>query len=65
MLTVLGPVPAMGRTSKRYVRRQLLVKGTDRALLCRWVRDSLEAMEREHRGRRITCIADMDPVDMG
>jgi primosomal protein N' (replication factor Y) len=65
MLTVLGPVPAMGRTSKRHVRRQLLVKGTDRALLCRWVRDSLEAMEREYRGRRITCIADMDPVDMG
>jgi primosomal protein N' (replication factor Y) len=65
MLTVLGPVPAMGRTPKRHVRWQLLVKGTDRALLCRWVRDSLEAMEREYRGRRITCIADMDPVDMG
>lgn len=65
MLTILGPVPAMSHTPKRHTRRQLLVKGTDRALLCRWVRDSLETMEREHQGRRITFIADIDPVDMG
>ncbi|MCP9438770.1 MAG: primosomal protein N' [Nitrospira sp.] len=65
MLTILGPIPAMGRTPKRHARQQLLVKGTDRALLCRWVRDSLETMERDHQGRRITFIADIDPVDMG
>jgi primosomal protein N' (replication factor Y) len=64
-LTILGPVPTTGRRPKGHHRHQLLVKGTDRALLCRRIRESVERMEHEYRKRRIKFTVDVDPIDMG
>ena len=62
---ILGPVPMMGRRPKGLHRYQLLVKGTDRTLLCRRIHESVEGMEREYRKGRIKFVVDMDPVEMG
>jgi primosomal protein N' (replication factor Y) len=64
-ITLLGPVPAMGRLSKRHHRHQILVKGTDRPLLCRLIQKSVEQMEGKYRRGQIKFIVDIDPVEMG
>jgi primosomal protein N' (replication factor Y) len=62
---ILGPVPTMGGRPKGFHRYQLLVKGADRAFLCRRIHESVERMEREYRKGRIKFVVDMDPVEMG
>jgi primosomal protein N' (replication factor Y) len=64
-VAILGPVPTMGGRPKGFHRYQLLVKGADRALLCRRIHESVERMEHEYRKRRIKFVVDMDPVEMG
>lgn len=64
-VTILGPVPTLGRRPKGQHRYQLLAKAIDRALLCRSTRDSLEALEHDYRKRKVKFVVDMDPVDMG
>ena len=64
-ILILGPVPTMGRRPNRFHRYQLLVKGTDRTLLCRRLHESVERMEREYRKGRIKFVVDVDPVEMG
>ncbi len=61
---ILGPVPMMGGRPKGFHRYQLLVKGTDRALLCRRIHESVERMECEYRKGRVKFVVDMDPVEM-
>lgn len=63
-VTVLGPVSATGQKPKGSYRYQLLTKGTDRAVLCAHIRESVERLERQHRKTRIKFVVDMDPVDM-
>lgn len=62
---ILGPVPAMGGRPTGHYRHQILVKGADRTLLCRGIRDSVKRMERDYRKGRIKFVVDMDPVEMG
>lgn len=62
---ILGPVPALGGRSQGQYRFQMLVKGSDRAGLCRSIRESVERMEREHKKGQIKFVVDVDPVDMG
>jgi primosomal protein N' (replication factor Y) len=62
---ILGPVPAMGGRPKWHHRHQILVKGADRTLLCRGIRESVERMEREYRKGQIKFVVDVDPVEMG
>ena len=62
---ILGPVPTMGGRPKGFHRYQLLVKGTNRTLLCRRIHKSVERMECEYRKGRIKFVVDMDPVEMG
>jgi primosomal protein N' (replication factor Y) len=64
-MTVLGPVPATGRRPKGHHRHQILAKGTDRALLCRRIEESVVGMEREYRKGRIKFVVDVDPIEMG
>jgi primosomal protein N' (replication factor Y) len=64
-VTILGPVSAMGRRPKGHHRHQILVKGADRTLLCRGIRESVEKMEREYWKEQIKFTVDMDPVEMG
>ncbi|MBI3355632.1 MAG: primosomal protein N' [Nitrospirae bacterium] len=64
-VTILGPVTAMGRRPKGHHRHQILVKGADRTLLCRGIRESVEKMEREYGKEQIKFTVDMDPVEMG
>jgi primosomal protein N' (replication factor Y) len=64
-ITVLGPVPAMGRRQKGHHRHQILVKETDRARLCRRVQESVERVESDYRRGQIKFVVDIDPVDMG
>lgn len=64
-LTALGPVPTMGRSLKGHHRYQILVKGTDRARLCRLIQESVESMESAYRKGQIKFVVDIDPVDMG
>lgn len=62
---LLGPVPAMGRLPKGHHRHQILMKGTDRPLLCRLIQGSVERMEDTHRRGQIKFVVDIDPVEMG
>ena len=62
---LLGPVPAMSGRLRGHHRQQILVKGADRALLCRGIRESVERMELEYRKGQIKFVVDMDPVEMG
>jgi primosomal protein N' (replication factor Y) (superfamily II helicase) len=64
-ITVLGPVPTMGKSLKGHYRYQILVKETDRARLCRLIRETVESMEGAYRKKQIKFIVDIDPVDMG
>lgn len=64
-ITLLGPVPAMGRLPKGHHRHQILVKGTDRPLLCRLLQGSVEHMEGAYRRGQIKFVVDVDPVEMG
>jgi primosomal protein N' (replication factor Y) len=64
-ITVLGPVTAMGRLPKGHHRQQILVKGTDRPLLCRLIQESVERMEGTYRRGQIKFIVDIDPIEMG
>jgi primosomal protein N' (replication factor Y) len=64
-ITLLGPVTTMGRIPKGQHRHQILVKGTDRPLLCRLIQESVEQMESTYRRGRIKFIVDVDPVEMG
>jgi len=64
-LTVLGPVPTMGKSLKGHHRYQILVKGTDRARLCRLIQESVESLESAYRKGQIKFTVDIDPVDMG
>jgi primosomal protein N' (replication factor Y) len=64
-VTVLGPVPTTGGRRQGHHRYQLLVKGTDRQLLCRLVYQSVRKMELEYRRGEIRFVADVDPVEMG
>ncbi|MCP9464944.1 MAG: primosomal protein N' [Nitrospira sp.] len=64
-LVILGPIPVPARTSRRLARQQLLIKGSDRALLARAIRTSLETMQSEHRTKRLKFVVDIDPVDRG
>jgi primosomal protein N' (replication factor Y) len=64
-ITVLGPVPAMGRRQKGHHRHQILVKDTDRARLCRRVQESVERVESDYRRGQLKFVVDIDPVDMG
>jgi hypothetical protein len=41
------------------------VKGADRPLLCREIRESVEKLEREYRKGQIKFVVDVDPVEMG
>jgi primosomal protein N' (replication factor Y) len=63
-VTVLGPVPTLGRRPKGQHRWQLLAKAIDRALLGQSIRDSLVALEHDYRKRKVKFVVDMDPVDM-
>ena len=62
---LLGPVPVMSGRLRGHHRHQILVKGADRALLCRGIRESVESMEREYRKGQIKFVVDIDPVEMG
>jgi primosomal protein N' (replication factor Y) len=64
-ITLLGPVIAMGRLPKGHHRQQILVKGTDRPLLCRLIQGSVERMEGTYRRGQIKFVVDIDPVEMG
>ena len=64
-ITLLGPVTAMGRLPKGHHRHQILVKGTDRPLLCRLIQGSVERMEGTYRRGQIKFVVDIDPVEMG
>ena len=64
-LTVLGPVPTIGMASRGRYRHQILVKGIDRALLCRRIQESVEKLESEYRKGEIKFVVDIDPVEMG
>jgi primosomal protein N' (replication factor Y) len=64
-LMMLGPVPAMGGRPRGHHRHQILVKGADRPLLCRGIRESVEKLEREYRKGQIKFVVDVDPVEMG
>jgi primosomal protein N' (replication factor Y) len=61
---VLGPVPTTGGRPNGHHRYQILVKGSDRTLLCRLVRHSIQNMEHAHRQGGIKFVVDMDPVEM-
>ncbi len=62
---ILGPVPAMGGRPKGHHRQQMLVKGADRTVLCRRIRESVERMERAYQKGQVKFIVDIDPVEMG
>ena len=64
-ITVLGPVPAIGRRSRGRHHRRILVKGTDLDVLIRRLHDSVQTMEQQYRTRRIKFLVDMDPVESG
>jgi primosomal protein N' (replication factor Y) len=62
--SMLGPVPAMGKRPKDHHRFQTLVKGADRAGLCRVIQKSVGQMEQEYRKKRIKFVVDIDPVEL-
>jgi primosomal protein N' (replication factor Y) len=62
---ILGPVPVMGRRPTGHHRHQILVKGADRMLLCRGIRESVEKLEREYRKGQVKFVVDVDPIEMG
>jgi primosomal protein N' (replication factor Y) len=64
-ITLLGPVTIMGRRPKGHHRYQILVKGTDRARLCRLIQESVERMEDDYRKGRMKFVVDIDPIEMG
>ncbi len=64
-IALLGPVPAMGRLPKGHHRHQILVKGTDRPLLCRLIQGSVAHMEGAYRRGQVKFVVDVDPVEMG
>jgi primosomal protein N' (replication factor Y) len=64
-VTILGPVSSTGGRRRGRYRYQILVKGTDQVLLCRWVQQSVQKMEEEYRRGGIKFIVDVDPVEMG
>lgn len=63
-VTILGPVLSTGGRRKGRHRYQILVKGTDRILLCRGVQQSVRQMEKEYRRGGIKFVVDVDPVEM-
>ena len=64
-VTVLGPVPAIGRQPGGRHHRRILVKGTDLDVLTRRLHDSVQNMERQYRKGQIKFVVDMDPVGSG
>jgi primosomal protein N' (replication factor Y) len=64
-IAILGPVPALGGRARGYHRCHMLVKGADRLMLRRAVRESVDHMESRYPSRQVKFIVDVDPVDMG
>lgn len=62
--SMLGPVPAMGKRPKGQHRFQTLVKGADRAVLCRLIQTSVCQMEQEYPKRRVKFVVDIDPIEL-
>lgn len=61
---MLGPVPSVAGRPRGFHRDQMLLKGDDRALLGRAVRDTVTCMETEYRRGYMKFTIDVDPVDM-
>jgi primosomal protein N' (replication factor Y) len=64
-LTVLGPVRTAGGTRHGHQRRQIMVKGRDRACLHEAVRAAVKAVEETVLSKRVKVVVDVDPVEMG
>lgn len=63
-LSILGPVPAMGKRPKGLHRFQILVKGGDHDGLCRLIQKSVSQMEQEYRKKRVKFVVDIDPLEL-
>jgi primosomal protein N' (replication factor Y) len=63
-ITILGPVPSAGGRPPGHHRRQIMVKGKDRALLHQAVRLSVKAVESSDGRRQGKVTVDVDPIEM-